>query len=147
MATMAKRSNEIVTLLVAILFFIVATTVSANTTLHGWIGLLFIPFYLLGALVVLVTSIIILVRDTYFRYKLWLLLSSFVFMFSAFLIVADNGDSSGCYYQGAVYGEKTGHELPFLPKYFSDVGFICFFVFGFLSMLLMVFFASSKKRI
>ena len=50
-------------------------------------------------------------------------------------------------YQGAVYGEKTGQELPFLPKYFSDVGFICFFVFGFLSMLLMVFFASSKKRI
>lgn len=141
-----SRSNEIVTHIVVILFFIIATMVSAITALHGWVGFLFFPTYVIGGLIVLVTSIIVLVRDPFFRYKLLLIISSFIFMFSAFLVVGDNGDSTGSYYLGMEYGTEAGRELPFLPRYFSSLGYFLYFIFGILSMALMIMFASSKKR-
>lgn len=146
-----KRSNEIATLAVAILFFMIATVGSAKSALHGWVGLLFFPTYVIGFITVLTTSIFILVRDPYFRFKMFLLPVAFLFMMSSFLIVGDNGDTSGSYYQGKEYSSYSyadeGMEpLPKIVRTFSGVGFIAFFVTGIVSMGFMVTFAASKKR-
>lgn len=146
-----KRSNELIVHGLAVLFFIVATVASAMSAFHGWSTLLFFPTYVLGFIIVVSTSIIVLVRDTFFRFKSVLLISSFLFAISSFFIVGDNGDADGIYYMGKVYSPVGQNyysypHLPTLVRIFDVVAYPAFFGFGLISMICMIIFASSAKR-
>ena len=146
------RRNEIAIHLIVILLFMIATVGSARSVLHGWIALAYIPTYAIGSITVVVTSIIILVRDPYFKFKKLLLVFAFILVLSAFVVQGDNGDVSGTYYQGKEYSAYNHIDYdglpvaPYIPRKFSDAGHVLFFGSGIANMTLMIVFASSKRR-
>lgn len=135
-------TNEMFILGLTISFIAIAIVISARSTLNAWTGLLFMPIYVIVIIVTLVSSNKILsdisIKKSYPK-LLWYVLACAI---SSFFVVGDNGDNGAYYYQGKGY--EYNSDLPKLVQMFEQVAVLVFIATGFMSMIYLIKFATSK---
>lgn len=138
-----KRSTGLISLAAVIILCTIGTIGSGWSLMSGWGGFILLPVYFAGFLVVLVTSIVILARDTCLFAKPVLFPILVMFVISSFLVTGDNGDQSGYHYLGkSYYGQHPTGTFEIA----SGIAFVLFMLCGFTALVFMIVSASSRKR-